>query len=260
MYFFIHHIWDEEYKKAFPFPLNWIFTRFVFWTFSRYKNLPTITVSDSTATELREQHGFTNISIVENATHLKPINSIDWKSKNKEIVFYGRLTRMKRADHAIRAFDVLAKSNSEYQMNIIWNAQDTDYTEELHILVDALWLSDRVHFLWFSHDIVAKYLPRAEIMLVPSTKEWYGLIVLEWNCFGLPVIAYDVPGLRDSVRNNANWLLVEDWDYNAMGTELIELINNREKLTSLWESSLSFIKDFGWWDERYTEFKKIILK
>lgn len=260
IYFLIHHIWDEEYKKAFPFPLNWIFTRFVFWTFSRYKNLPTITVSDSTASELREQHNFTNISVVENATHMKPIDTINWKNKKKEIVFFGRLTRMKRADHAIRAFHVLHKEHPEYHLNIIGNAQDEEYAEELQILITALGISQSVHFVWYSSEIVAEYLPRAEVMLVTSTKEWYGLIVLEWNCFGLPVIAYDVAGLRDSVRDGTNWILVAPWDYSAMWAKLIELVNDKEKLSSLWESSLSFIKDFGWWDERYSELKKIILK
>lgn len=271
IYFFIHHIGDHEYETAFPFPVNKIFKRFVFWTFSLYKSLPTLTVSNSTSEELREKHGFTNISIVENATHLQPISDIDWNSKKKEIVFYGRLTRMKRTDHAIRAFWVLEKQFPDYTLSIIWNPQDELYAEELHKLVDELGLGKKVQFLGYSHKIVEEYLPRAEIMLVPSTKEWYGLIVLEWNCFGLPVIAYDVPWLRDSVRDGKNWVLVPDGDYTAMGEKLIELVNtnsiplNEEdtggvNLKNLSESSLQFIKEFGGWDERYKEFKEIILK
>jgi len=258
IYFFIHHIGDHEYKTAFPFPLNWMFIRFVFWTFSLYKHIPTITVSNSTANELREQHWFTNISVVENATHLVPINAINWENKQKEIVFYGRLTPMKRADHAIRAFQILAQTDSEYHMNVIWNPQDQEYTNELNLLVAELWIAHRVHFLWFSHDLVTKYLPRAQVMLVPSTKEWYGLIVLEWNSFGLPIIAYNVPWLRDSVRDWKNWILVSDWDYEAMWSKLVVLTSDRHALITISESSLAFIKKFGWWDERYKEFKKII--
>lgn len=260
IYFLIHHIWDEEYKKVFPFPLNWIFTRFVFWTFSLYKNFPTITVSESTAHELRKQHNFKNISVVENATHLSPIKEIDWKNKKKEIVFYGRLTRMKRTDHAIRAFSLLAHEYPEYSLNIIWNPQDEEYAQELQILVNALWISEKVHFRGYSRELVEQYLPDAQLLLVPSTKEWYWLIVLEWNCYGLPSLAYDVAGLRDSVRDGKNGVLTPDGDYTAMGNKLIELLKNKEKLESLWESSLKFIKDFWGWDERYKEFKEIIIK
>lgn len=270
IYFFIHHIGELEYEKAFPFPINKLFKHFVYAAFSLYKHLPTITVSHSTATELREQHGFTHISVVENATHLTPISTINWENKKREIVFYGRLTRMKRPDHAIRAFHILTKDYHDYHMNIIGNAQDAEYLEELKILVHALGLDERVHFLWYCQEIVSQHLPEAEIMLVPSTKEGYGLVVLEANTFGLPVIAYDVPGLRDSVRNGQNGILIANGDYRAMGRKLVDLITSRLRptsfssaaqeihLTELSESSLTFIKNFGWWDERYREFKKII--
>lgn len=260
LYFFIHHIGEHEYDTAFPFPLNRLFKAFVFWTFSLYKHLPTLTVSNSTADELREKHGFTDISIVENATHLTPIKSIDWEWKKREIVFYGRLTRMKRTDHAIHAFWVLEKEFPEYTLSIIGNPQDEMYARELHTLVETLGLQEKVHFLGYSQSIVSEYLSRAEIMLVPSTKEWYGLIVLEGNCFGLPVIAYDVPWLRDSVRNGKNGLLVPDGDFTAMWGKLIGLVKNPIEYKKLSESSLQFIKEFGGWDERYKEFKKIILK
>lgn len=260
IYFFIHHIGDHEYDIAFPFPFNKFFKKFVFWTFSLYKKFPTVTVSNSTAEELKERFGFENVSIVENATHLKPIDKINWKSKKKEIVFYGRLTPMKRADHAIRAFAILAKQDSEYQMNIVGNPQDKEYAEKLRNVTKELRLEERVHFLGFSHEIVEEYLPRAEVLLVPSTKEWYGLIVLEWNCFWLPVLAYDVAGLRDSVRKEKNGLLIEDWDYTAMWKKLIDLTSDKKKLKNLSESSLNFIKVFGGWDERFQEFKNIILK
>lgn len=260
IYFFIHHIGDHEYETAFPFPLNKVFKQFVFWTFSLYKKLPTITVSNSTKQELIEHHWFQDIHVVENATHLEPIPQIDWNNKKKEIVFYGRLTRMKRTDHAIRAFAHFVAKFPDYDMNIIGNPQDEIYFAELQQLVTDLQLTEKIHFRGYSHEIVAKYLPRGQVLLVPSTKEWYGLIVLEWNCYGLPTIAYDVPGLRDSVRDGKNWALVSDGDYKAMGETLIEFGENPQELKNLSESSLSFIQDFGGWDARYTEFKEIILK
>lgn len=260
IYFFIHHIGDHEYETSFSFPFNKIFKKFVFWTFSLYKKLPTITVSNSTAQELKERFHFENISIVENATHLKPIEQINWKKKKKEIVFLGRLTPMKRTDHAIQAFVLLSKKDPDYTLNIIWNPQDKEYYKELQTLVENLKIQEKVNFLWYSKEIVDTYLLRAEVLLVPSVKEWYGLIVLEWNCFWLPVLAYDTAGLRDSVRDGKNWLLIEDGNYQQMWEILYELVNNTEKLKNISLSSLEFIKEFGWWDERYKEFKKIIIK
>lgn len=78
---------------------------------------------------------------------MKAIDTINWENKKKEIVFFGRLTRMKRADHAIRAFHVMHKEYPEYRLNIIGNAQDADYEQELKILVSALGITDNVNFL-----------------------------------------------------------------------------------------------------------------
>jgi glycosyltransferase involved in cell wall biosynthesis len=91
----------------------------VYWTFSRYKNIPTITVSQSTAKELRERFNFTDISVVENATHIQPIKKINWENKKKEIVFLGRITEMKRVHEAIKAFHILSLSDKQYELNII---------------------------------------------------------------------------------------------------------------------------------------------
>jgi glycosyltransferase involved in cell wall biosynthesis len=78
---------------------------------------------------------------------MKPIETINWENKKKEIVFLGRLTRMKRTDHAIRAFQLLHKEHPEYQLNIIGNPQDEEYGEELQILTTALGISESVHFV-----------------------------------------------------------------------------------------------------------------
>ena len=78
------------------------------------------------------------MSVVENATQILPIEAIDWNAKKKEIVFFGRLTRIKRVDHAIRVFSIFHAKFPEYSMNIIGNPQDMAYVTELQELVQAL--------------------------------------------------------------------------------------------------------------------------
>jgi glycosyltransferase involved in cell wall biosynthesis len=48
----------------------------------------------------------------------------------------------------------------------------------------------------------------AHALLVPSVREGWGLVVSEANACGTPAIVYDVPGLRDSVRNDVTGLVV----------------------------------------------------
>ncbi len=47
-------------------------------------------------------------------------------------------------------------------------------------------------------------------------KEGYGLVVLEGNAYGLPAFAYDVEGLRDSIRDGKNGILAPEGDVDAL--------------------------------------------
>ena len=50
-------------------------------------------------------------------------------------------------------------------------------------------------------DLKYKLLSQAHLVLVPGVHEGWGLVVMESKGMGTPAIAYNVPGLRDSVRD-----------------------------------------------------------
>lgn len=62
------------------------------------------------------------------------------------------------------------------------------------------------------HEMIA----RDKVILVPSRKEGFGLVVLEANSLGIPAIGYDVGGLRDSIIEGENGFLMDDGDWLRM--------------------------------------------
>ena len=52
-------------------------------------------------------------------------------------------------------------------------------------------------------------MERSHLLLVTSVREGWGLVVTEANSLGTPALAYDVPGLRDSVVNRVTGMLTE---------------------------------------------------
>jgi len=250
--FLAHHIWDKEWDFAYPWPINKIWKQVYYWMYKQYKNIPTITVSDSTKFELIEKFWFKedNIKVIENALDLKPIEKIDFSKKKNSIIFLGRLMPMKRVEDAIKWFAEFIKSYSilgeedqgQYKLVIVWIPQDKKYTEKLHKLVEKLNLLDKVKFVWFNKGIFEESLEKSKVMLVPSYKEWFWLIVLEWNAYWLPVVAYDVAWLRDSVKEWINWFKVPDWDYKAMWKKLNEILESEENYKNLAEKSLKYVK------------------
>ncbi len=263
IYFFVHHIWDREFD-AFPTPIGQL-ARLVYRTLFRiYTHIPTIVVSNSTRDDLVHDLWFDegSISVIENTTEITPIDSIDYETRTSDIIFLGRLTTIKRPDHAIRAYhQALEHIPSEARLHIIGNAQDVRYVESLHHLIWELGIADRVIFHGFlSTESYTQILSTARCMLVPSEKEWYGLVVIEGNAYGLPVIGYDVAGLRDSIHPWVNGILVPDGDYSNMGTEIVKIFAYEDKYRTLCESSLDSAKNIPKWSEQVGKIEKIIMQ
>ncbi|MHC6526043.1 glycosyltransferase, partial [Vibrio proteolyticus] len=67
---------------------------------------------------------------------------------------------------------------------------------------------EAISFVGFSNNILYWY-QYADILLLPSRREGFPVVAMEANAVGLPVIGYDVPGVRDAISNNVNGNLVE---------------------------------------------------
>jgi len=101
-------------------------------------------------------------------------------------------------------------------------------------------------------------LSLSHLILVPATREGWGLVVIESNAMGTPVIAYNVPGLVDSVQNDINGILLEKNTPDELANVAITLLRDKNKITALSLSSLDYAKKFNW-DDTASEFERIIL-
>lgn len=259
--FMIHHIWEKEWDYKFKYPLNLVF-KFIFWLFLRlYNNKNTITVSNSTKNELVDKYWFTEnkIKIIENRLNLKPLDIINFDKKENSILFLWRLTQIKRVEDAIYWFNEFQKINKNYELNILWIEQEKEYVDNLKDIVNSLNLNNNVFFRWFNKDLFFEYLQKSKILLVPSYKEWFWLVVLEWNCYWLPAIWYDVPWLKDSIEDWINGYKVISWDFEKIGKLLNDIINNENEYQKLSNSSLETAKKYYLWDDSINNLENYII-
>lgn len=91
-----------------------------------------------------------------------------------------------------------------------------------------LGILDRVNFVGIV-DRVAPLLARADLFLLPSSTESFGLVALEAMASGVPVIASDVGGLPEVVDHGRTGFLSTVGDVDAMASHAIELLSNEEK-------------------------------
>ena len=86
----------------------------------------------------------------------------------------------------------------------------------------------------------------AWVAVNPSSMEGWSITSIEANACGTPVVASNVPGLRDSVRNPSSGFLVEYDNSQAFADSIFRIITNRRLRKDFSLSSRAWAKQFRW--------------
>ncbi len=233
----IHQLAREFWFYETPFPLALMGRYFLEnrWL-GKYRNIPTMAVSNSTEQDLLNI-GFTNVSIVPEGIKFKPLKRVP-KKENKTLIFVGRLKKAKKPQDAIRAFNNVRKKIPSAKL---WIVGDGYYRNKLEKIAGK-----NVEFFGkVSEKKKLELMRKANAILVPGIREGWGLIVTEANACGTPAIAYDVPGLRDSVEDGNNGLLVFP-NSESMAEAIIKFLSDKELRETLSENALAHSRQFSW--------------
>ena len=128
------------------------------------------------------------------------------------LLFVGRIQPLKGADVAIRALAELGRPDAVLLIVGGASGQVGDHeVERVHELVDELGLHGQVQFVPpQQHHILSTYYRAADVVLVPSRSESFGLVALEAAACGTPVVASAVGGLLTIVDDGRTGFLIAD--------------------------------------------------
>jgi len=233
-----HQMIREEWFYELPFPLNYFCNLYENKWLIPYRDTLTLTVSQSSRRDL-EAIGFKYVKVIPMGISREPLSEITEKENDPTLVFIGRLKRHKLPDHAIKAFIILKNYMPSAKLWVIGDG---------YMLKD-LEKSNYKDIKFFGHvqnEVKYDLLSKAHAVLIPSVREGWGLIVTESNAMGTPVIAYDVNGLRDSVQDGRNGILLRDKNPESLAKSAVKLFADKEKLRSLTINALEYSRQFNW--------------
>lgn len=258
---YIHEVAGEIWKIMYPFPVNYLglIAEKLFFSIYRFLNIKFIANSMSTLNDLRTVLKIKkeNISMIPYGVTAPIVNLklIPKKEKNLTIVYLSRLVKMKGIERGIKVFQKVIQKYPEAKMWIIGSGEDK-YVNHLKELVIDKKLESSVIFLgYIDGKEKFDYLAKAHVLINPSYLEGWGLVNIEANRMGTPVVAFDVKGCRDSIVNGINGYLSPDGNSESM-TEKIFKIYEEDNLQ---ESSWKYSNEFDW-DSLEKEFLKQLEK
>ncbi len=241
----VHHVHQQIFRREMRPPMRWLGLWLEGSLMPRvYRGRQVVAVSASTKDDLCKL-GFDSgmISVVHNGVFPGP--DLDVRpSRTPAILCMGRLTPQKSVDVLIRALPAVLKEFPTARLDIVGQGPDR---RRLEALAWSLRLADHVRF----HGYVAastrdEIAARAWVAVCPSSFEGWGVICSEAGARGLPVIASNVAGLRDAVRDGETGILVPHGDHSALAVALVSMLADPERRQRMGEEGRRWAALHSW--------------
>ncbi len=142
----------------------------------------------------------------------------------KILVHTSNFRQVKRVPDTIRIFDRVQKEIPS-KLLLVGDGPDRSECERL---VRQLDIVDKVKFLG-KQEVLTEILNAADVFLIPSQSESFGLAALEAMACGIPVVASSVGGLPELIGHNESGYIAEIGDIERMTKYVIELLTNEKK-------------------------------
>ena len=165
------------------------------------------------------------------------------------VVFIGRLDPIKRIDDLLAA-GVLLKDQVRVDLY-------GDGVERAHIAEQAKsqpWVT-----LHGAIEDPRVALQNADVLVLPSEAEGFGLVLIEAMAAGVPIVATDVAGIRDVVRNGETGLLVRAGEAAELAEAIGKICSDSSLRERLVENAHSVVRATYQWDRIIPQYRNLVL-
>ncbi len=169
------------------------------------------------------------------------------------VSFVGRIQPHKGPEVLIRATSELVKHSPILRHKLVVNVMggasgaNTEEVDRLKELSSWLGIDDVVRFEPpVARKDLAQWYRAADLVVVPSYSESFGLVALEAQACGTPVVATAVGGLRTAVADGISGVLVDGHNPKAWSSVIARLLQEPQRRVLLSMGAIEHASHFGW--------------
>jgi len=174
------------------------------------------------------------------------------------LLYVGNVLPHKGLETLVRAMASLPRGRA--RLEVVGPSPDRPFLHRVLGLVDRCGLSGEVRFRgWVSDEERDRSMDLAQVLVVPSRHEGYGLVFVEAMACGLPVIAPSSGGAGEIVTHGSEGFLVGPGDEGALASCLSKLEEDRDLLRTMSERARHRYDTLPTWEEQMTKAREHLL-
>ena len=209
-----------------------------------------IAVSENHRRKIEDETGRSIHRIVNGGVDLDQFSGDVEKFDRPTMLHLGRLGRQKGTDRAIEIHrEVQDRMGVDVDLHICGTGGMSELAREYAAESETTTYHGHV-----SEEKKVDLMQKSWLKLVPSRSESFGLVVIEANAAGTPVVASDIVGLSDTVENGVNGFRVAEADMVETCLKILEDENRREGLS---HSSREYVQQYSW-DETASQIRSVM--
>ncbi|WP_278548720.1 glycosyltransferase family 4 protein [Paraclostridium bifermentans] len=240
-----------------------IFTKIYDFLFLKkiIKSVDSVITKSKLASDYMKKKGFRNISTVGVGLDIDKFNKnskndsvesiiknqID-KSKDKILLYVGRLDDDKKnIRFLIDIMKFINMKNKDVKLMLVGSCSDVkkkelcDYTKDNNLNSNIIFINS------IKQDELPELYKLADVFVLPSVYEIFGMVILESMYFNLPVVSSVNGGSTTAIENNYNGIIIKEFDAQEWSEKIIMIINDINKMNELSRNAHScIIEDFTW--------------
>jgi len=154
--------------------------------------------------------------------------------------FIGRITRDKGINELVNAFQRLAQNDSGVFLILIGMEEEKHglnlkVIEVIHNHSQIITLGKKTN--------PQEYIAAMDVVVLPSYREGFGIVAIEVQSMGVPVITTDIPGPQDAIINGETGMLIPSGDEESLLAAMSKLKNNHDLLKTMGDKGVLFVRE-----------------
>ena len=171
-------------------------------------------------------------------------------NNHHNILYVGSISSRKNVMFIVKSFiKYLDENNAVSTQLVIIGKDEKGYMKSC---IDVIPERYKDKFIWCQHikNAQLKFIYKeADLFLLPSIQEIFGMVLLEAMYFGIPVISSNNAGANTLIENGANGFIIDNFEEEKWGNKIKEIIEDSKKAKLIGHKAYETIKNNFMWDK-----------